>query len=139
LPGLSVSPATQPTPFKDIFRPGDKAIFNELVCTFVVDAELWAWEVIYDWVRHYAFPCSFQEYISLKRRSEISSHAVQPQYSDGILTINSSQNTPILNLHFVNLFPISLSDINFSTRESADTILTATAVFQYHIYNIKRI
>jgi hypothetical protein len=34
------------------------------------------------------------------------------------------------------MFPISLSDIDFDTQQSADKIMTATATFQYEYFSI---
>jgi hypothetical protein len=34
------------------------------------------------------------------------------------------------------MFPLSLSDIKFDTQLSADTIVTATASFQYEYFDI---
>ena len=61
-----------------------------------------------------------------------------PQYSDGIVTILSGLNNPKLSIHFANLFPISLSEIEFSTKESSEVVITAKATFRYHIFHINR-
>jgi hypothetical protein len=56
-------------------------------------------------------------------------------FSDATLTILSGLNNPILRIQYLNVFPLSISDINFDTTQSADTILTATATFRYQSYN----
>jgi hypothetical protein len=138
IPGLGATPATQPTPFIDLPRPGDKLKYGEFDVEFVVDEEMWSWQVIHDWIRGYTFPCSFEEYKLMNRDSLISLKSAQPQYSDGQLTILSALNNPKVKVKFMNIFPVSLSPIKFNTMQSADNIITATASFRYHLFNIER-
>ncbi len=58
------------------------------------------------------------------------------QYSDATLTILSSLNNPIARVEFTNMFPVSLSDIFFDTKQSADDIITADATFVYDQFKI---
>ena len=58
-------------------------------------------------------------------------------YSDIYLTILSNLNNPSTRVHFVNAFPTSLSAIEFSTTESADDIITATATFSYEYFEFE--
>jgi hypothetical protein len=56
--------------------------------------------------------------------------------SDGILTILSSLNNPLVRIQFADMYPTSLSDIQFDTKTSADEILTATVSFKYTYFDI---
>jgi hypothetical protein len=58
------------------------------------------------------------------------------QYSDATLTILSALNNPIARVEFVNMFPVSLSDIYFDTKQSADDIITADATFVFDQFKI---
>ncbi len=138
IPGLSTTSAIQPTPFSDLKRPGDKLRFGEFKMRFIVDEELFNFNIISDWIRGYTFPCSFEEYRTLNRQSMISLNAIQPQYSDGQLKILSALNNPRVTVKFMNIFPVSLSDIQFDTKQSADDIIVAEAEFHYHLYGIER-
>jgi len=53
------------------------------------------------------------------------------------LTVLSSLNNPILRIKFINAFPITLSDIIFDTRQSAEDIITADVVFMFDYFNIE--
>lgn len=138
LPELVVPPVEQTSPFVDIPRPGDKMKFGELNVEFIVDEEMWSYEVIYNWMKGISFPCSFEEYKIINRQSLSSLNSESPQYSDAIITILSGLNNPKLSVHFENLFPVSLSEVDFSTKESSETIVTAKAAFRYHIFHINR-
>lgn len=138
IPGLGTQPAIHPTPFSDFPIPGDKIQFGSFDMEFIVDEEMWSWQIIHDWIRGYTFPCSFEEYRTMNRESIVSLHAEKPQYSDASLSILSALNNPRVKVKFMNLFPISLSPIKFSTMQSADLVITATASFKYHLFNIER-
>lgn len=139
VPGLSSTPVVQTTPFVDLYKPGDKTLYETLDIEFIVDEELWSWQVIHDWIRKYSFPCSFEEYKTLDRESIVSMKSVSPQYSDAYLSTLTGLNNFKVNLKFVDVFPISLSGINMSSTQSADDIITAKATFKYQLYNFERI
>ena len=54
------------------------------------------------------------------------------------LGILSGLNNPKLRIKFVNLFPTSISEIHFDTKESSENIIVATASFRYHLFKIDR-
>lgn len=139
IPAVSSAPVKQPSPFVDIFRPGDKLVYGEFNMRFIVDEELWSWEIIHDWMRGYSFPFSFDEYKNLDRSTYSFVKNTEPQYSDGHLTVLSALNNPKFTIKFQNMFPTSLSEINFDVMGSADKPMTATATFKYSLYNIERI
>lgn len=138
IPGLETTPAVHPTPFSDFPIPGDKLRFGEFKMEFVLDEELWSWQILHDWIRGFTFPCSFEEYRNLNRQSLTTIHKEKPQYSDANLTILSALNNPKVKVKFHNVFPVSLSPIPFSTMVSADETLTATASFRFHLFEIER-
>lgn len=139
LPGLSVNPAIQNTPFSTLYKPGDKAEFNILTMNFIVDEDLWSWELIHDWIRCYSFPESFDDYRKLKTLSKISELSVRPQYTDGELNILTALNNVKMKVIFKDMFPVTLSDLSFETTSSADKPIIATANFKYQYYTIKRL
>ena len=61
VPGISMSEVLQTTPFVDLYRPGEKAIYDLLNVTFIVDEQLKAWLEIHDWIRAMTFPTNFKE------------------------------------------------------------------------------
>lgn len=138
IPNVSVTPARHPTPFSDLYKPGDKIEYGTFDINFVVDEELWAWEIIYDWIRGYSFPCSFDEYRTMDRQSIMTLHSKTPQYSDAYLSSLSALNNPKTMLKFIDVFPVSLSEINFNSTQSADEIITATAQFRYQLFVFDR-
>lgn len=139
IPSLSSNPVVQTNPFVDLPRPSDKIQYGTFSMEFILDEELWGWQIIHDWIRGYTFPCSFDEYKSLDRESYVTLNSSTPQYSDGYLSVLSAINIPKFKIKFTNVFPVSLSEVNFDVTQSADKPMTAIAQFKYHIFNIERV
>jgi hypothetical protein len=57
-------------------------------------------------------------------------------YSEATLTVMSALNNPLYRINYHKIFPVSVSGIQFDTKESADTIITATATFAYEYFEI---
>lgn len=138
IPSLSSQPVVQGTPFVDLPRPSDKLQYGSLDISFIVDEELWSWQIIHDWIRGYTFPCSFDEYKSLDRQSIMSLKSFAPQYSDAYLSILSAINTTKLKINFTNVFPTQLSEIDFDSRNNANEPVIARATFKFHIFDVTR-
>lgn len=139
IPSLTSRPISQNTPFVDLPRPSDKLVYGDLNISFVVDEELWGWQILHDWIRGYTFPCSFEEYKNLDRESIISLKSASPQYSDAYISVLSAINTTKFKINFVNVFPTELSEIQFDSTKSANEPVIATASFKYHIFNVQRV
>ena len=58
-------------------------------------------------------------------------------YSDAFLQILSNKNNPIVEVIFENIFPISLSALNFTQTATDVEYMVADADFAYQIYEIK--
>ena len=55
------------------------------------------------------------------------------------LEILSNKNNPVLNIAFENVYPVSLSGLNY-TNDATDTeYMTAQATFQYQLFNFEKL
>lgn len=141
VPGISLSEIIRNTPFVDIYSPGEKAIYDLLNVTFIIDEALISWLEIHDWIRGMTFPTRFGEYTNLSKLNKYASvesdiSKTFPQFSDATLTIYNSSNNPFTNFHFHECFPVSLSTFVMNTQDDPGTILTADATFRYSYYDI---
>ena len=59
------------------------------------------------------------------------------EYSDGTLIIYNSNFNEISKVHFKDVFPVSLSTIQFDATAGDINYVTATVTFKYSIYNIE--
>jgi len=137
IPGVSLGEAQWSSPLKDIHSPGTKLSYNEFNINFLVDEELQSWVQIYNWMLSIGSPQGFEE---RNRLTEIQNQYTPDtrfkNLSDSTLTVFSALNNPILRVNFVNMYPISLSDINFDTAQSADDIITVSSSFRYEYLTV---
>jgi hypothetical protein len=138
LPGLISHNPEQPTPFGKKPIPANSLTYEDLIITFLVDEPLWAWTCIVDWLRGVTFPETFQQYQQLSIQQALQLNQGKPQYADAQLMIMSNKNNPIMAVNFTDIFPISISGIEFDTKKTAEDIVTATAVFRYTSYSYNR-
>ena len=57
-------------------------------------------------------------------------------YSDAFLMLLSNKNNPIVEVRFQNIFPITLSALEFTQTATDVEYIIATAEFAYQIYEI---
>ena len=143
VPGISLSEIPQNTPFVDLYRPGEKAIYDLLNVTFLVDEALKSWLEVHDWIRAMTFPSDFKEYKNLGLLSKTAgirqASGLPPQYSDATLTILSSANNPTFRFKFYDVFPTSVSTFAMSTTDGPDTAITADATFRYSYFDVDKV
>jgi hypothetical protein len=128
VPSIKLGEVIRTTPFLDMYSPGTKLDYSTLDIEFIVDEELETWKNLYNWFVSIADPDGYEKR-TYKEELQRSEH-----FSDATLTVLSNLNNPVLRINFRNLFPISMGDINFDTRLSADNIMTISASFRYESY-----
>ena len=143
LPSITLNRTDIPTPFVKLPIAGDHIDFGELTVTYKVDEDLKNYLEIYNWMVAIGFPDSFDQYkvVDEYRRSR-NTGTVQPMsglgvYSDATLTILSSAMNPVHNITFLNAFPTSLSELEFTATDSDVNYLTSTVTFAYQKYTIE--
>ena len=154
LPGISLSDNyTQPTPFRDIPMPGEKLTYERLSLTFLVDENLENYQEIHGWLRGLGFPGGYQEFKNLldsgtdrfptsknsvlgdAGRSKFAAPSTGGPFSDATLTILTSKNNAVVEVRFRDIFPLSLSGLQYSQQATDTDYLTATVSFDYKLYD----
>jgi hypothetical protein len=139
IPGIILGEATQPTYLKDIPTPGDKIVFDDFNIRFLVDEDLKNYMELQNWIRGLGYPESLEEIYDLqeeKRNVDMSKSNTMDIYSDGTLTVLGSNNNAIFKVNFSDLWPYSLTTLNFDATETDVNFFTAEVGFKYTIYNI---
>jgi hypothetical protein len=131
IPGVSVGQAPINFPSITVYSPGNQITYNNLNVNFLVDEAVISWQNLYDWFRSFASPDGTDERNLKTALQNEYSNQDKKQYSDATLTVLNNLNNPVIRVQFTNVFPVSLSDINFDTRMSADDMITADATFVY--------
>lgn len=137
LPGVSTNPAQVPSPFSEMYRHGDKLVYENLNVTMVNDENLGSWLQIFDWMQGLTFPHKFDEY--LLSNSLNKNDFTKGLYADAILTIKSNAYTPILRVHFKHCHPTYLSGIQFSNGDNAELTSYYDATFQFDTYEYEKL
>jgi len=136
IPGVNLGQAPFQTPLLDVYVPGNKITYNPFSIRFNVDEKLDSWQALHAWFRAIASPEGFDERNRLTAQQNIQKqYQGLKSYSDATLTVLSALNNPILRIQYINVFPITLSDIIFDTTQSADNIIQADAVFVFDYFN----
>jgi len=65
-----------------------------------------------------------------------ASTAMKGMFSDATLTILSNKNNPIVEVRYADIFPTSLSALDFNQNATDVEYLQATATFKYKLYEI---
>ena len=151
LPGISASVITRATPFKDIPTVGDKLDYENLSITFQVDEYLENYISLHNWMKGIGFPTERQEFRTFRDvtsntpasgktpPTDMVGKAIPDKalYSDAYLMVLSNKNNPIVEIDFKDIFPISLSALEFTQNVTDVEYITATAEFAYQIYEIR--
>lgn len=138
LPGISKGTATQPTYLKDLDVPGDKLVYDDFKLRFLVDENLENYMSVHNWLTGLGYPESTQQFKDLISNED---DVTQPtdlnrQFSDGSLHILNSNFRTQAIVKFKDLFPTSLTPLNFEAGAENVNYFTADVTFKYTVYNI---
>ena len=139
IPSMDLGVAVQSTYLKDIDVPGDKIIFEDFSLRFLVDEDLSNYMQIQNWIRGLGFPDSLKEIFDLQdenERMDTKKSGLMDIYSDGTLTVLGSNQRPNFIVKFRDLFPVTLSTLNFDASQTDVEYFTADVQFKYTIYEI---
>ena len=152
LPGISLGELVIPTPYTDIPIVGDKITYENLSISFIVDEFLENYISIHNWLIGIGFPSDRQQFTTFRSTTSNTSiaggggntdigkvgktTADRPLYSDATLTILSNKNNPMVEVRYSDMFPVSLSGLDYNSQEADVDYLTATIDFRYKLYEI---
>ena len=113
-----------------------KVVYGEFSIDFIVDEDLKNYIEIHNWIRALGVPDNVAE-----RRAFVTANQFvegqDPKYSDGTLQVLNNNNLVNFDVVFKNMFPTSLSTIDFDVTQSDNEFLTATATFKYLLYEVR--
>ena len=152
IPDISLGELVIPTPYKNIPIVGDRVTFGNLSISFIVDEYLENYISIHNWILGIGFPKSREQFADFRSVGSNTSNtgkggnsdigvvgktvADRPFYSDATLTILSNKNNPIVEVRYSDLFPVSLSGLNYNQQATDVEYQTATISFRYKLYEI---
>lgn len=128
-PGLNLGIIDQPTPFGPVPRHGDKLDKNDLQVSFIIDETMGGYVEIVKWMK----------LISNSGKFVYDEAKDQGLYSDATLTCFNSKKNPTVNIFYKNIFPISLGDVNFTSKTQDTEYLTCEVTFKIQSFDIETV
>ncbi len=128
LPGMTLSSTETATPFVSIPNSG-KITYSPLTITFRVAEDMTDYLEIHNWMKGLGSPTDFTGYANLQNSSA-------GLYSDATLVINNSRRLGNISAKFIQLFPIDISDLQFTTMDVDVNYIECTVDFRFLSYEI---
>lgn len=128
LPGMSLTSTETATPFVPVPSSG-KITYSPLTITFRVAEDMSDYLEIHNWMKGLGAPDDFTQYANLQK-------STFGLYSDATLVINNSRRLGNISATFTRLFPIDLSDLQFTTMDTDVNYIECTADFRFLSYQI---
>ena len=135
IPDITLPTVVQPTYLKDIDIAGTKPIYGDLNIRFLVDENMENYMTIHNWLTGLGFPETTSQYKDLITNNQ-GIEDPKESFSDGSLHILNSNYNSIGTVDFKDLFPVSLSSLDFDATLTDVQYFTAEVTFKYTIYNI---
>ena len=135
IPELNLELTTQPSYLKNIDVPGERLTFGDFTLRFLVDENMENYISVYDWLTGLGFPETTKEFADLIKDKDGQRDAKEA-FCDGTLRILNSNFREVAKVKFNDLFPTSLTSLDFDATNTDVQYFTAEATFKYTLYKI---
>ena len=135
IPEISLDTAVQPSYLKDLDIPGEKLTYGDLCLRFLIDENMENYMAIHNWLTGLGFPETGSQYRDLTTDAT-GARDPKEAFSDGTLRILNSNFKDVAKVKFKDLFPVSLSSLEFDATVTDVQYFTAEVTFKYTIYEL---
>jgi hypothetical protein len=136
IPDMTLGQVEFNSPFIKMPEPGDKLEFGTLSLSFRIDEDMKNYQEIYNWLIGIGYPDNFDQRIGMRRPSFKEGETL---FSDGSLLIMTNQYKPNIEVKFIDMFPLSLSSVEFNIEQDDVQYLNGTVDFAYRKYDLTTI
>lgn len=135
IPEITLETTIQSTYLKNLDIPGEKLSYGDLNLKFLVDENMENYMSIHNWLTGLGYPETTAQYEELITDDR---GMIDPKeaFSDGTLSILNSNYQEVAKVRFKDLFPISLTSLEFDSTLNDIQYFTAEVTFKYTVYNI---
>lgn len=142
VPGMNSGTVERPTPFKNIYEPGNKLAYEEFTVSVICDENMTSFKEISDWLVAVTSPDNFAQYAGLNPNTygsggESVNQQAEGVKSDGSLIILNSNKNANVTIKFEDMFPVSIGSIQLDTAGTDLTPPTFDITFRYNKYTIE--
>ena len=138
IPQVEIGVREITTPIKEYSLPGDKMTFGDLNLRFLVNEDLDNYYEIYRWLKGLTSPKhqkNFRTYLASVDEKGRPDEFDKMMSDARLLILNSNYNV-ISTINFYNIFPTSLTTLEFDSSATDINYLTADVNFKYTLYEI---
>jgi len=154
IPSVTLGQAVQATRLIDMPVVGDKLTYDQFYFTFLVDEKLQNYMELHNWLLNIGFPERYTQFQGTTRPDGstrpvgkssdpripgFGKDSDRDLYSDITMFILSSKNNPVCRIKFLECFPVSLTNIEYSQQESDTTYAECTATFAYTLFTAESV
>tara|TARA_A200000113_G_C8831173_1_gene343775 strand:+ start:115 stop:675 length:561 start_codon:yes stop_codon:yes gene_type:complete len=112
--------------------------YGDLTLEFIVDEDLRNYMEIHNWLRALGTPDNYGERTSwMQANSDRTFNDRGSKVSDGTLQVLNNNNIANFDVVFEEMFPVSLSTLDFNVTNTDTDYLTASVTFKYLLYEIR--
>ncbi len=111
-------------------HPGDRVEDGELPVSVLVDEDMLNYSLIHNWMTGLGFPKSMAQFDEFTSGPD-GQRDLKLQYSDATLKVLNSNYNTIAQLKFWDLYPTSLSSLEFTASDTDVNYLVANTTFSY--------
>ena len=135
IPVLNLELAQQASYLKNIAVPGERLTYGDFTLRFLVDENMENYKSVYDWLTGLGFPETTKEYADIIKDSD-GQRDPKEAFCDGTLRILNSNYREVAKVKFSDLFPVSLTSLDFDATNTDVQFFTAEATFKYTLYKL---
>ena len=138
IPAVILGDTFQPTPFLNTPVEGDTLTFEAVNMSFILDEDLQNYIEMYNWLTALGFPREYGQFKTLQEASTASES--ENKFSDMSILLHTNKSNPNYEIKFTDVFPTSLSAVQFDTTASSLDPIVVDATFSFQgMFDIKKI
>ena len=138
LPTIVLGETNEPSPFLNLPLEGDTLTFEALSLSFIIDEDLQNYIEIYNWMTALGFQRDYAQFAVLQE-PEAASNTLS-KYSDLTLVIHTNKSNPNYKIKFTDVFPTSISSIQFDATPTGMDPIVVDATFNFRgMFDITKI
>ena len=135
IPELNLELTTQASYLKNIDIPGERLTYGDFTLRFLVDENMENYQSIYNWLTGLGFPETTKEFAEIIKDKD-GQRDPKEAFCDGTLRILNSNYREVGKVKFNDLFPVSLTSLEFDATSTDVQFFTAEATFKYTLYKL---
>ena len=135
IPELNLELTRQPSYLKNIDVPGERLTYGDFTLRFLVDENMENYLSVYEWLTGLGFPETTKEFAEIIKDKD-GQRDPKEAFCDGTLRILNSNYREVAKVKFNDLFPTSLTSLEFDASATDIQYFTAEATFKYTLYKI---